>query len=595
MVMRLASIAIASMLAAAACMGAPPSRPASDPIALSGAAARADVAAAVIAAAPAIPRPTPRPTATAKPTPRPTATPKATPTPTPRPTATPKAKATPTLTPTPKPTPTPTPMPTSPPTGPDRYVIGTVNVTDIWVDPVHGSDADSGSSRSQALRTVAAAWGRIPASTTLGKGFRLQLVAGTYPAADLPSYWEHRWGTRQNPVILNAVDGPHTATLRGDLNVFDARYLYVIGVDIAPGGDAFHCERCSYVLLRFMALSGAGAAQETIKVNQSDHLYIEDSDIAGAYENAIDFVAVQYGHIRGNRIHAAEDWCAYVKGGSAYLIVSENEIYDCGTGGFTAGQGTGFEFMTSPWLHYEAYGISITNNVIHDTEGAGLGVNGGYDILLAYNTLYRVGSRSHAVEFVHGARSCDGATAACAQRRAAGGWGTTAGGAQYIPDRHVYFYDNVVYNPAGSRTAWSHFAVAGSVTPPADSGVAGPSQADADLRIVGNIIWNGDASMDLGVGGDAGCADTNPTCNAAQLRADNAINTVEPELQDPAHGDFRPVLGGTVATRPGAPIPSFSWSDVPATPAVPAGATDNHVPRNRAGEPRAGWGVPGAY
>jgi hypothetical protein len=66
----------------------------------------------------------------------------------------------------------------------------------------------------------------------------------------------------------------------------------------------------------------------------------------------------------------------YEKGGSAYFQVEGNEFYDCGTGGFTAGQGTGFQFVVAPWLHYEAYNIKVINNIIHSTDGAGLGVNG---------------------------------------------------------------------------------------------------------------------------------------------------------------------------------------------------------------------------
>ena len=158
--------------------------------------------------------------------------------------------------------------------------------------------------------------------------------------------------------------------------------------------------------------SDAPVAHETVKVNQSTHVYIEDSRIGGADDNAIDFVAVQDGHIVGNRVHAAGDWCGYVKGGSANILVDGNEFYDCGTGGFTVGQGTGLQFMTSPWLHYEAYGIRVVNNIVHDTEGAGLGVSGGYNVLIAWNTLYRVGSRSHVFEAGFGARSCDAADVA---------------------------------------------------------------------------------------------------------------------------------------------------------------------------------------
>jgi len=100
--------------------------------------------------------------------------------------------------------------------------------------------------------------------------------------------------------------------------------------------------------------------------------------VSGAWNVAVDFVACQYGHLVGNRIHNAGDWACYLKGGSAYFRVEANEFYDAGNGGFSTGQGTGFEFMVSPWLHYEAYDIKAINNLIHDTAGAGLGVNGGY-------------------------------------------------------------------------------------------------------------------------------------------------------------------------------------------------------------------------
>lgn len=58
----------------------------------------------------------------------------------------------------------------------------------------------------------------------------------------------------------------------------------------------------------------SAAPQETIKANQCDHLYIEDSDISTATDNAIDFVAVQHGQVLRNKLHNAGDWCIYTKG-----------------------------------------------------------------------------------------------------------------------------------------------------------------------------------------------------------------------------------------------------------------------------------------
>ena len=335
-----------------------------------------------------------------------------------------------------------------------RYDEGTPSVTDYYIDPVSGRDTNNGLSPSAAFKTLTRGWNAIPTNTTLTTGYQFNILPGTLPESALPNYLESKHGTFNAPIIIRAASGRGTATLGGDLNVFDTRYLYLkdLIINPQPAGDAFHCEQCNHILIKNSELSGGNReAHETIKVNQSQYIYIEDSNIHGADDNNIDFVAVQYGHVARNLIHDAEDWCEYAKGGSGYLRIEGNNIYDCGTGGFTAGQGTGFEFMLAPWIHYEAYDIKVINNVIHDTQGAGLGVNGGYNILMAHNTLYRIGSRSHTVEVVFGARSCDGSHTACLANLTAGGWGTaTPGGDESAPigDRNVYIYNNVIYNPS---------------------------------------------------------------------------------------------------------------------------------------------------
>ncbi len=44
---------------------------------------------------------------------------------------------------------------------------------------------------------------------------------------------------------------------------------------------------------------------------------------------------------------------------AAYFLVAGNEFSNGGTTAFAAGQGTGFEFMTAPWIQYEAYDIKV--------------------------------------------------------------------------------------------------------------------------------------------------------------------------------------------------------------------------------------------
>ena len=424
----------------------------------------------------------------------------------------------------------------------------------LWVDPAAGSDANSGATRAAALRTLSEAWRRVPVGVELAAGFQINLTAGTYPGAAVPQYWESRHGSRAAPVILQAVDGAGSARLPA-LNIYDCRHLYLVGLDVsAGGGDVLHLDSCSNVLLRETTIRGTGVIasyavpQEALKVNQSRGIFVERCDISGAWDNAVDFVAVQGGHVVGSRIHRAGDWAMYVKGGSAGITVRGNEFFDAGTGGFTAGQGTGFEFMVAPYLQYEASDIVFTDNVIHDTAGAGMGVNGGSNVLMARNTLYRVGSRSHVIEVGFGLRSCDGDAARCRAFLAQGGWGTAiVGREEPIPNSGVSILDNVVLNPDGFVSQWQQFAVAGPRTPSPGSNIPSPARADVGLVIRGNVIWNGPAGHALGIE-EPGLA--------AQIRADNVINTVRPVLADPARGDYRVVSPAPPSQPPVTPPPT---------------------------------------
>jgi hypothetical protein len=462
----------------------------------------------------------------------------------------------------------------------------------IFVDPLHGDDAAAGDTRATALATVAAAWQRIPAGAPLTVPYSIYLAPGDYTEGNFPVYWEDRHGTPDAPITLQPAEGARSARLMGFVNLYNVEHLTFADLDFATAGDVFHCEQCRHVTLRGVRMDGRGDAHETVKVNQSQYITITASDIAGAYENAIDFVAVQHAWITGSRIHDGDDWCAYVKGGSAYIVVENNEIYDCGTGGFTAGQGTGFEYMTAPWLHYEAYAVRVVNNIIHDTDGAGLGVNGGYNVLLAYNTLYRTGARSHLLEFVFGLRTCDGNTAACAANLAAGGWGTAVTGAeQPIPNRNVYVYNNLIANPEGYQSQWQHLTVHGARTPAAGSHIPSPATADDNLVFAGNVIWNGPAGHPLGVGAGEGCGDDHPTCGAAEIVQANSINQVRPRFVDAAGGDWRLANAGELPA-PRA-IPAFAaWDGF--TPQVPASALANSVDADSTGRLREGRDVAGA-
>jgi len=428
------------------------------------------------------------------------------------------------------------------------YDTGAPVLRDLWVDPTVGSDTATGATRGTALRTVAEAWRRVPAGVPLTTGVRINLVAGTYDPAAVPHYWENRFGTLRAPVILRAADGAGSARLPA-LNVFGCRHLQIDGLEIsAGGGDVAHFESCTHLLIRDTTIRGLGTIatydcpQEALKVNQSQHVFIERCDISGAWDNAVDFVAVQFGHVVGSRIHRAGDWAMYVKGGSALITVAGNEFFDAGTGGFTAGQGTGLEFMVPPWIRHEATSITFRENEIHDVEGAGVGVNGGAAIVIQDNVMANVGSRSHVIEVGFGSRSCDGDAERCRALLARGGWGTAVPGTEApIPNRDVSILRNVVLNPDGAGSRWQHFAIATTATPPAGSNLPGTVRADTGLVIADNVIWNGPPDHPLGI---------EPAALAATVAARNAINLRRPVLADPEHGDYRVVSAGPPAAPP---------------------------------------------
>lgn len=74
---------------------------------------------------------------------------------------------------------------------------------------------------------------------------------------------------------------------------------------------------------------------------------------------------------------------------SCRCLMPAPAVHHCSQTALVSGISAGYFQMNPPWLQYQAYGIKVTNNIIHDVWGAGLSVFGGYSILLAHNTLYK--------------------------------------------------------------------------------------------------------------------------------------------------------------------------------------------------------------
>ncbi|CAK0747916.1 exported hypothetical protein [Gammaproteobacteria bacterium] len=504
----------------------------------------------------------------------------------------------------------------------DIYDIGSPVLSDLWVNPVTGQDTNSGLSLQSPLKTLTAAWNKLPVATTT-TGYRINLLPGTYPCEpgepdNCQNNFGNRTGTYLFPIILRAYSGSGTVTVRGGLDLFNVSYLYMMDLTLSGGGslptnasgnNLLHLANVNHVLLRSMTLTGPDCAndscnnlQEVLKTNQAQYLYVESSTMSGAWHSVVDYFAVQYGHFVYNQVHTAGQWCMYVKGGTSYLRVEGNELHHCQLG-FSAGQSANFAMMQQPWLHYDAYDIKLVNNIFHNLNGVAVNVAGGYNILFAYNTAYRIGtSVEPGYPLLTAARAERGCNATdelpspvptCEALIAQGGWGPNylTANLEAIPNRNVYFYNNLFYNPAPAKTLYTHFDILNPIPRPFGfQNMPDPITTDHHLVIAGNLIWNGDTTMPLGIEGSQACTNTNPTCHEAQIRANNTINSVEPQLVNPASRDFR-LSGNWYASVTTYAIPDFVWDIA----TVPSGETRNSVPIDFSGVNRVAIDPPGAY
>jgi hypothetical protein len=424
-----------------------------------------------------------------------------------------------------------------------------ISPVSLYVDAAHGHDYWPGT-RARPLRTVTAAWNRIPAAQPLRRPYTIVLMPGRWSATQTPNYWELRFGTAAAPIVIRAAHSG-TATLPA-VNMFKTSWLTVEGVRFADQFDLFHCEQCRHIVLEHSRFDGSEALLDTVKFNQSTWIYLRGDVIHGASENPLQFVAVQHGAVTGSDIYGGGDWCAYFKGGSADLVIEADRVHDCVTGGLLAGQGTGLQFMVAPFDHYEADGVVMAENWIWRIDGAGLGVNGGADVALLDNRLWDTGRASHTVEVDYGLRTCDGqpgdpGRGLCARYLKRGAWGTTRvdnGSNQVrIPDRNVVVAGNVIANPRRQGDELIDLPGPFGGRWQAGSGL-GTVRTDTGLQIYGNLFAVG-RSLPSGI---AGCR----ALGCRSFRVRNTVTGPSDPFAHPARGDLR-LRRGWPAVPVGAP------------------------------------------
>jgi len=148
---------------------------------------------------------------------------------------------------------------------PHPYDIGSPTLTEIWVSPgVSGNDSNDGLTPGTPLKTLTAAWSKIPPGILTSTGYRINLQPGTYPCEPAEpdnclNNFGNRTGTYAFPIIIRASGGQGTVTISGGLDILDVSYLYLIDLTLrggtplptnSSGNNLLHLASVDHVLLR---------------------------------------------------------------------------------------------------------------------------------------------------------------------------------------------------------------------------------------------------------------------------------------------------------------------------------------------------------
>jgi hypothetical protein len=108
------------------------------------------------------------------------------------------------------------------------------------------------------------------------------------------------------------------------------------------------------------------------------------------------------------------------------------------------------------------------------------------------------------------------------------------------------------------------------------------------------MIWNGTSVVSLGIeDSEQGCQSGNRTCTESLVRANNTINTSEPDFVSASSEDFRPSAGGRIAAISSSAISDHDSIDSTLNP-ISEGERANQMTREFSGS-LASTRPPGAF
>ena len=205
--------------------------------------------------------------------------------------------------------------------------------------------------------------------TTGGSLERLEIVGGYYYAIKFETNWD--W---DNAVPFSQRRGVHDVTVR-DCNIHHS------------GRDA-------------IKLTPA-CAGISILACEIHHTGVGPGALLDFNAEGIDNVNAPNLTVRGCHIHDVATTGIYVKGGGRNCVIEQNVVENCGEGGIYLGFYTDAEWFDTDFnpLYFENINGLVVNNLIVNTQHAGIGLWGAKDAQVYNNTVINGGQAAHAALF----------------------------------------------------------------------------------------------------------------------------------------------------------------------------------------------------
>ena len=312
-----------------------------------------------------------------------------------------------------------------------------------WYVSTTGSDSAAGS-LAAPLQTVQAAINKAATgdTITLRGGTYAGGVKITKPGLTIQSYTGETAkiaASNTNSSIQVSVDIGEDASNTKLINLdISGGYYYAIKTESTWDTGASNPHGPSNLFISGCKIHDSG--RDVIKFTPAtDYSIIEKSEIYNSGRRdpsnaeGIDAVQANYAILRDSIIHDTTTNGVYYKGGSINTLIERNKVYNTAHSGILLGQSSDenwFNTSANPG-YYESIGGIVRDNIVYNTQGAGIGAWSAQNAQIYNNTLVNVAQTMFGGILVQGQEHWPST-------------GPLAGQDVVIPSNNVTIYNNVV-------------------------------------------------------------------------------------------------------------------------------------------------------